>query len=119
MSQSISSEPKIVKVKFPWDLSILTLIWLVFAYFSVAFPHKTFYLYFLEVPLTPLLLFFTSSLMLLIDVIVIDKGDFGSALIFSLLANFLVFLPLPIAWGLLSFYEVNPLPSFLAVLIVH
>lgn len=44
--------------------------------------------------------------------------DFGIALIISLIANLLVFMPLPIAWGLLWFYEVNPLPSFLAVLIV-
>jgi len=44
--------------------------------------------------------------------------EFGIALIISLIANLLVFVPLPIAWGLLWFYEVNPLPSFLAVLIV-
>jgi len=117
MSQSISSKPKIEKAKFSWELVILPPIWLVFAYYSVAFPHKTFHLYFLEAPMTPLLLFFTSSLIYLIYM-VIDKEDFGTALIVSLVVSFLVFLPLPIAWGLLSFYEVNPFPSFLAILIV-
>jgi len=118
MSQSISSEPRIKKAKFPWDTIFLTTIWLVFAYYSVAFPQKTFHLSFLEVPMTPLLLFFTSCLIVLIEYKVIDREDFGTALIVSLALNFLVFLPLPVAWGLLWFYEVNPLPSFLAVLIV-
>lgn len=67
--------------------------------------------------MTPLLLFFAASLILLVDEIVIEKEDFGAALVISLLVNFLVFLPVPIAWFLLSFYEVNTSPSFLAVLI--
>lgn len=117
-NQSTSSEPRVKKVKFPWDYFILIPLWLVFGYYSVAFPHKTFHLSFLDVPMTPLLLFFACCLILLVYSTVIGKEDFGSALIISLLANFLVFLPLPIAWGLLRFYDLNPLPSFLAVLIV-
>lgn len=117
-NQSTSSEPRVEKVRFPWDWVILIPFWLVFAYFSVAFPHKTFHLSSLEVPMTPLLLFFACCLILLVYSTVIEKEDFGSALIVSLLANFLVILPFPIAWGLLWFYDVNPLPSFLAVLIV-
>ena len=118
MDQLTSSEPKAEKASFPWNTIIFTLIWLVFAYYSVTFPHKTFHLASLEVPMTPLLLFFAASLILLVDEIVIEKEDFGIALVVSLFFNFLVFLPLPISWFLLSFYEVSTLPSFLTVLIV-
>jgi len=117
MSQSTSSEPT-KKAKFPSDLFVLMPIWLVFAYVSVAFPHKTFHLSFLEIPMTPLLLFFASSLILLVDMMVIEKEDFSIALFGSLLVTFLVFIPVPIAWFLLSFYEVSTLPSFLAILII-
>jgi len=118
MNQSTSSEPKAEKYKPPWDLFVMTLIWLIFAYVSVAFPHKTFQLSSLEIPMTPLLLFFTASLILLVDIIVIGKEDFGTSIFAALFANLIVFLPVPIAWFLLSFYEVTTLPSFLAVLIV-
>lgn len=117
-SKSTSSEPTVKKVKFPWDYFIFAPCWLVTGYFSVAFPHKTFNLSFLEVPMTPLLLFFACCLILLLYSMVTEKMDFGIALIVSLLANLVVFMPLPIAWSLLWFYEVNPLPSFLAVLVV-
>jgi len=117
MNQSASIEFKGEKTSFPWDFVIFTLIWLVSAYYSVAFPHKTFSLSSLEVPMTPLLLFFAASLIVFADFLVKDEEDFGEALFDSLAVNFLVFLPLPIAWFLLSFYEVNTLPSFLAILI--
>lgn len=117
-SKSTSSEPRVAKIKFPWDDIIFIPCWLVSGYSTVAFPHKTFNLSFLEVPMTPLLLFFACCLIVLLYGLVIEKENFGISLIASLLANFLVFLPLPIAWGLLWFYEVNPLPSFLAILVV-
>lgn len=41
------------KGKFPWDDIIFIPCWLVSGYSSVAFPHKTFNLSFLEVPMTP------------------------------------------------------------------
>ena len=117
MSQSPSSEPKANKTEFPWNFFVLMPIWLVFAYVSVAFPHKTFHLSSFEVPMTPLLLFFASSLIVLVDLMVIEKATFGIGLLTSLVISFTVFFPIPIAWCLLSFYEVSTSPSFLVVLI--
>lgn len=120
MSKSRSSEQKSEnKAKFPWDTALFTPFWLVCAYVSVAFPHKTFSLSLIEIPMTPLLLFFASNLLLFVYTRLTDKeGNFGIDLLITLIANVVIFLPLPIAWLLLSFYEINPLPSFLAVLII-
>ena len=116
MNQSTSSKPE--APKFPWDFIILMPTWVVFAYVSVAFPHKTFHILQFEVPMTPLLLFFASSLLLFADLMWWEREEFGDALSRSLLICFLIFLPVPVAWGLLYFYEVSTLPSFLAVFII-
>lgn len=117
MSQSNSSEPAHYRTAIPWFVIVMTPVWLLFALVSVAFPHKTFHLFFLDVPMTPLVLFFVSSLIIFVDALVIEKEAFGSSLNYALVINFLVFLPLPITWLLLSFYEVSTLPSFLSVAI--
>jgi hypothetical protein len=118
-TQLTSSEPEVKKVSFPWDITVLSFPWLIFSYYSVAFPHKTFHIDFLEIPMTPLLLFFAACLIVFIFFIVTDKNkDIGIDILASLVLNILVFFPVPITWFLLYFYEVNTIPSFLAILIV-